>query len=667
MGRTKMLQPITSAALIGVLLCVFTSSGQIAQGANKHLGNITTSGRVRDDFMEYWNQITGENEHKWSSVEGTRDEMNWGGADAIADFARENNIPWKLHTLVWGSQYPQWMDELSTSEQREEIIEWYDACAARYPDVQMIDVVNEAYMSDPDDWNAGKHAPIPFREALGGTGTTGFDWIVEAFKMARERWPDAILIYNDYNTLEWPNEINWIQDIIPRLVAAGAPIDAVGFQAHGLKGTDAQTLQSRLDQIYNSIQLPMIISEYDIGENDDQAQLQNYQAHIPVMWNHPGVVGITIWGYILGATWVEGTGIKRQDGSERPALTWLKEYISDNLNPPNDYPDFLQGGGSSYRLAVSTQGQGNVTWSPDESSYEKDTQVTITATASQGWVFDSWGGDASGNQNPLTVTMDASKNITANFLTDEGKQDLVINGTFSAGTNSWSFNNWSGDGAGEVVDGEYQLTVNTAGDNYYDIQVVQSGITLEQEKTYKLVYDAYASDDRVLNVNVGMPEDPYTTFLSDVVGETEVNLSTTKQSYSLEFTMEEPTYEDSRVEFSVGLNTPTVYIDNVSLFEVEPSTGISSGKAYGAKNATLNVQQKGSIITVNLQNPMSGNAHLKVYDLRGSVVGSHSYKAQAGVSQNFSFSAESLPRGYYVVKVQSGKSVLKTGLMVTHK
>ena len=34
---------------------------------------------------------------------------------------------------------------------------------------------------------------------------------------------------------------------------------------------------------------------------------------------------------------------------------------------------------------------------------------------------------------------------------------------------------------------------------------------------YRLMYDAYASSDRVLNVNVGMPEEPWTTFLGNIV------------------------------------------------------------------------------------------------------------------------------------------------------
>lgn len=151
MGKKLKRNFIPFIVLNGMLLLNTYSHAQIANGAGKFLGNITTGFQVRSDFITYWNQITGENEHKWASIEGTRDRMNWSSADAIANYAKEKNIPWKFHTLIWGSQYPSWMNGLSASEQREEIIEWFDAAAKRYPDVQMIDVVNEAYMSDPNN------------------------------------------------------------------------------------------------------------------------------------------------------------------------------------------------------------------------------------------------------------------------------------------------------------------------------------------------------------------------------------------------------------------------------------------------------------------------------------------------------------------------------------
>lgn len=367
--------------VLGVACLGVASHAQMAKNATKFLGNITTSGSVRTGYATYWNQITGENEHKWSSVEGTRNSMNWRGGDAIRDFAEKNNIPWKFHTLVWGSQYPGepntqgmsaadawqkkmtsgWLMQLSKADQLKEITEWYDAAAARYPNVDMIDVVNEAYMSDVNDPTKGKHAPAPFRDALGGTGATGYDWIVTAFKMARQRWPKAILIYNDYNTLEWGNEINWIKQIIPKLVAAGAPIDAVGFQAHGLgpnstgsssSATSASTLKSRLDDIANAIKLPMFITEYDIGGDNtsEAAQKEIIASQFQVMWNHPKVVGITYWGYIMGRTWVANTGLMTDANAERQALTWMKDFVAKNPNPPCDYPEMAK------RLKTSSSG-----------------------------------------------------------------------------------------------------------------------------------------------------------------------------------------------------------------------------------------------------------------------------------------------------------------------
>ena len=64
-------------------------------------------------------------------------------------------------------------------------------------------------------------------------------------------------------------------------------------------------------------------------------------------------------------------------------------------------------------VTISPAGSGTVTKSPDQPTYLPGTQVTLTASSS--FPFVGWSGDASGNTNPLTVTMDAAKNITANF------------------------------------------------------------------------------------------------------------------------------------------------------------------------------------------------------------------------------------------------------------
>ena len=49
-------------------------------------------------------------------------------------------------------------------------------------------------------------------------------------------------------------------------------------------------------------------------------------------------------------------------------------------------------------------------------TYNENSNVSITATADAGYEFTSWSGDASGTDNPLTVSMNSNKTITANFI-----------------------------------------------------------------------------------------------------------------------------------------------------------------------------------------------------------------------------------------------------------
>ena len=48
-------------------------------------------------------------------------------------------------------------------------------------------------------------------------------------------------------------------------------------------------------------------------------------------------------------------------------------------------------------------------------SYNQNTNVSITATPAEGYVFSGWTGNASGSTNPLTVSMTGNKDITATF------------------------------------------------------------------------------------------------------------------------------------------------------------------------------------------------------------------------------------------------------------
>ncbi|MEZ5302705.1 MAG: hypothetical protein R3F11_19020 [Verrucomicrobiales bacterium] len=66
------------------------------------------------------------------------------------------------------------------------------------------------------------------------------------------------------------------------------------------------------------------------------------------------------------------------------------------------------------KLTITANG-GTVDISPDKAEYSPGEQVTLTATPDGDNIFAGWGGAASGSENPLTITMDSSKSISAFF------------------------------------------------------------------------------------------------------------------------------------------------------------------------------------------------------------------------------------------------------------
>jgi parallel beta-helix repeat protein len=72
-----------------------------------------------------------------------------------------------------------------------------------------------------------------------------------------------------------------------------------------------------------------------------------------------------------------------------------------------------------YTLTISYAGNGSglVSLDPPGGSYDYGTIVTLTAVADPSSSFTGWSGDAGGTTNPITLTMDADKAVTATFIT----------------------------------------------------------------------------------------------------------------------------------------------------------------------------------------------------------------------------------------------------------
>jgi endo-1,4-beta-xylanase len=284
----------------------------------KFVGNITTGNGVDTDgktFSKHWNQITPENAGKWGSVQGSASgSYNWGTLDAIYKYCETNNVIFKEHTFIWGAQQP------SGSISETQVKAWMTAFCTRYPNTRLIDVVNEP----------PPHTTPSYANNIGGGTNGNWQWITNAFKWAREACPNAILILNDYNNIEWSADNTRFINIVKAIKTAGAPIDAVGAQAHDLDhaSVSTATMKSLIAKLNSETGLPVHITEYDISTTDDTAQLNKFKEHIPFFMSTDYIKGVTIWGWIYGKTWSQApqSGLIR-NGTARPAMTWLMQEL----------------------------------------------------------------------------------------------------------------------------------------------------------------------------------------------------------------------------------------------------------------------------------------------------------------------------------------------------
>jgi len=142
--------------------------------------------------------------------------------------------------------------------------------------------------------------------------------------------------------------------------------------------------------------------------------------------------------------------------------------------------------GYPVNLTVAPAGSGTVSKSPNQATYAPGTQVTLTANSNVPFV--GWSGDASGNANPLTITVDGPKNITATFdaftvttavaptgtgaVTKTPNQNFYSTGAIvtlqATPATGYQFSSWTGDVTGTepsvdlTVDGNKNVTANFA-------------------------------------------------------------------------------------------------------------------------------------------------------------------------------------------------------------
>jgi GH35 family endo-1,4-beta-xylanase len=481
------------ASVVAILSLLFVGHStdlraQLASCHSKSVGNIWYNGTMPLHFDQYFNQLTPENATKWASVQGSGPTAwNWGDATSMYNYCQSQGIPFKFHTLVWGNQYPSWLDD--TSDKAAAVENWIRESARTFPNCDFVDVVNECLPN---------HAQPSWLGSIGGANNlygTGWDWVVWSFEKARQYFPNSKLLINDYNILNnsWNNDLDVLCQIVNILKSRGL-IDGIGLQSHGLESTTGADVTSRLNRITSLCPgIPIYISEFDLDIADDTQQRNKMAELFPIFWNNSAVQGITLWGYVQGHTWIPNSHLIRSDGSERPAMVWLKDYLSCDACTPTAINPYIQvndgawqqtssvtvNSGDKVKFGPQPTSGGSWSWSGcGTSGTSREQTVYPTSSCTSTAIYtNSCGAQSTQNFNISIIgsTTELVNNgiYTIEFQTDTNKVIDLMNGSdangtairpwtkngataqqwiaVSAGTNLWRFKS-NASASGRVID-----------------------------------------------------------------------------------------------------------------------------------------------------------------------------------------------------------------------
>lgn len=276
--------------------------------------------------------IVPEGEMKWPDVRPSRAEYRFDKADAIIDFARDNRIAVRGHTLAWYGAMPPWTERIaSRAEAERELVSHIETVVSRYRGVvPSWDVVNEPL----DDWpkDAAALRPSIWTRRLGP------DYLPIALRAAARADPAAQLVLNEYD-IEFRGErfaarrkallqlLRWLRD-------RGAPLHALGLQAHlfAEREIDRDALQAFLADVV-ALELAVVVTELDVIDQGLPGEVVERDARVA------GVAGgflkavfevvrpkaILTWGLSDRYTWVP-TYFRRPDGMPNRPLPLDAEF-----------------------------------------------------------------------------------------------------------------------------------------------------------------------------------------------------------------------------------------------------------------------------------------------------------------------------------------------------
>ncbi|MBN2104038.1 aryl-sulfate sulfotransferase [bacterium] len=246
-------------------------------------------------------------------------------------------------------------------------------------------------------------------------------------------------------------------------------------------------------------------------------------------------------------------------------------------------------------------------------------------------------------------------------------ENMIMNGDFSDGLNSWTWQILSSVAANWDItnDGELHCNIHAGGSVATLIQIQSSNIQLRYGNTYLFEFDAYADQNREAEIAVKKKDPPFTKYSQTGL----TWLTTEKTHFTDEFVMKSPSEFHANVRLDVGGSDHDVYFDNITVREIITAEAGQARPKFNDCTLMNNYPNPfNPATTICFSLPETSHIELKVYIITGQEVTTLVNKRMsAGVHQVIwngknDFGTLS-PSGLYIYKLKAVNSV-KTGKMI---
>jgi len=279
----------------------------------------------REKLLENFNQVVFENDLKWPAWIGLWGPgFNWNNTEQAFDWLETNELPVRGHYLSWAtwSGSDAWGNSQNTATLPQRLFNHMTDKATTVGDrVFEWDVINH-----PVGWLNDSYE-----------NRISLDFYNDILDHARTVVPQGMDLWiNEDDVIAGNSRASDYERIIEHMIDNGSAPDGIGFQGHFIEewgrvsSTPASQLYDRIDRFAEVIpRLKVTEFDIDVGNNESwQGQLMN--DYLTVMFSHPDIEAITLWGFWGGSHWRgEDGALYREDWTEKPSLTAYQNLVLD--------------------------------------------------------------------------------------------------------------------------------------------------------------------------------------------------------------------------------------------------------------------------------------------------------------------------------------------------